>query len=262
MKITKPIRQIKRCISLLDHFDKPVQHSLTLGEQNDDPPAIMLTRCIAFGRNTLTGMLSLIEGDSCSWVCLPSICRPYFELSNKLLWASRRTDGWLRLQVDAADQELKLVRDLTALPSFAILAETKSSKLSRFIESTRSEGAQQLPAFNLILDEIEKRDRDCGLTDGSDRNALFQYACLYRIMSGTVHGNVVSIAKQPEYHLTIGVNAAIMGTFAALRATCVIFCESDSHRKSSVEQIAEKVMTVMRDQDAFTLADLNITVAD
>ena len=93
------IQKLRSCIDLLDQYEKPLRESLEGGGQMEEPPAVMLLRGFAFGRATLKAMVAVADGgDEACGVCLPTLCRPFYELAVKVLWASREPDGWERIQ--------------------------------------------------------------------------------------------------------------------------------------------------------------------
>ncbi len=247
---------------MLDFFEEPVHRSLHLGGQSEDVPAVMLTRGFDFGRSTLLGMISLIENGPSMWICVPTVCRPFFELSAKLLWAAREPDGWVRLQADTANEQIKWARDVERFKPFAVYARRMHTKLSAVTEQRSLEGKSELPNLRMLLGEIEAKDRDGGIGTLRSDFALFQYAMMYRLMCGPAHGHLVWIAKKGDLHLTIAVSAAIASTYALLRAVAAVFSHTPESCRELVEIIGTKINKILQGTSDFRLDDLTIVIPE
>lgn len=258
------IRQLQACIELLDHFERPVQESLVAGHQTQEPPAIMLIRTFRFGRAALEGMIAIARSGPAQAVCLPTLCRPFFEAGINVLWASRERRGWHSVQAHAAREQKKWAQGALKIPSLARHAQkvlgAMHAVLSR--EDDKGNRFRMPPNVGQILVEIEERDHRDGIITKRTGFAQFQSTTLWRLMCHAAHGHFAVVAGTPEGHMTIGVSAAILATFALLRATAVVCSPDIVGFRQIVETIGERIVKILRGDFDLRLEEVRFTFTD
>ncbi len=253
-------RKLRSCIDLLDLYEKPLRESLEDGEQLEDPPAVMLLRGFAFGGATLKAMIAVADQDDECGVCMPTLCRPFYELAVRVLWASRDPDGWQRLQKHCANEDRKWARRAVNLRSWAEYARRVLDNAESVLDRTDDDGNpySNPPPMDQTLQQVEKRDIDCGLKT-EEGSARFEYANLWQMMCGTAHAHLVRIAHSPEAHTLIAVNGAAVATFALLRATAVVVAPDADGIKEIVEAMGQKINGILKGETDLGLDEVTFT---
>lgn len=118
------VGSLSHCRSLLKEYRDILDDCLRKGNQQDDPQALMLIRGFDFGIRTVQGMATLIEADQDNVLLACMLCRPFYETAVRLLWAARMHNGWQRLQVHWAKQDLTWAREAEQMPSMTGHAKT------------------------------------------------------------------------------------------------------------------------------------------
>lgn len=253
--------QLNACIALLDHVSAPVRESLRLGGQEKDPQAIMLTRGLAFACDCMAAMIAIVELDSSAWVCLPTVCRPLLELSTKLLWANREKDGWIRLQVDAAREELDYAENLQKLKGYEDIGKRKALQMQGVIDQYGPNGIKNLPDMRCLLEMNHRKDVSLKHRDTADF-ASFEYANFYQLMCGPAHGHVASIVKDSRTHLRVAVMGAIRSVFELLRAALTVCCANETEPCELMEEIGTRINSIAKGECELRLDELRLEVSE
>ncbi len=242
-------QKLRSYIDLLNLYEKPLRESLEDGGQTEDPPAVMLLRAFAFGRATLKAMIAVADqGDQECGVCLPTLCRPFYELTVRVLWASRQPDGWQRLQAYCANEDKKWAKRAVEIPSWAEYAQPVLDNAKSVLDRTDAKGKcyRLAPDMAETLQQVEQHDIDCGIKSGGKGSALFEYANLWQMMCGTAHAHVVRIARSPEAHTLIALSGAVVATFAMLRATAVVTAPDADGLNHAVEVMGRQINGILK----------------
>lgn len=258
-------RQLECCIQMLDCWETPLRACLAAGKQLDDQPAVMLTRAFDFGRTSLRAMVVLTNQDAAFGVCLPTLCRPFYELASRLLWASREPNGWHRLAVVWMTERRIWAREAAKMPPTSDHASKILGDAERWLTVHDPDGAlyKRRPSMESALRDVEKRDIEDGIkedrTEGSD--AAFQYTNAWRSMCRTAHAHISSIASSPGGHSRVAVTAAIIATFDLLRAVAVITAPQ-GERRERIESLVALVVKILEGHFDLGLHDLSFAVQE
>lgn len=258
------IRRLGSCTELLDHFERPLRASLDRGEQSGVPQAVMLYRAFSFGRTTLEAMIATCKTGDAHGVCVPTLCRAFYEVSHRLLWASREHNGWQRLQTGGADEQRKWADAAAQIPSLAAHAERVRTSMQMILARTDERGKPfaKPPSMEQQLSQIEKADTRCGIVTPPSDFAKLQYTILWRLMSNTAHAHLVQIARDPKGHLQIGVWAAVCATFALLRAVAVVVAPDLEGVRQNVDVIGERIVKILKGDLDLKLDEMTFTFTD
>ena len=242
-------KKLRSCIDLLDLYGTSLWKSLEDGGQAMEPPAVAILRAFAFGRATLKAIIVVADqGDEECGVCLPTLCRPFFELAVRVLWASRQPDGWERLQRHYAEQDEKWAKRAVEIPAWANYARPFLANAKNVLGRTDIKGNSYTPAPTMVqsLQQVEKHDVDFGFKTRQEDVVWFEYAHLWRVMCGTAHAHVVQIARSPAAHTRIAVGGALVATFALLRATAVFTAPDKEGIIEAVGLMVKKMIRILK----------------
>ena len=128
------------------------------------------------------------------------LLRAAFELSTRVLWASRTENGFDRIDKAIANNRLKLLENVKSIASF--------SNLVGDIDTTiKTQGLRksdtQLPNMLQMLKEIYEHDQMMGLNLSEEQLGESFYCTVYRSLCGYAHGEMIL----EENHLSIKENS-------------------------------------------------------
>lgn len=236
---------LDECRKLLEEYRALLMDCLHKGDQEDDPGALMLTGGFDFGIRTLGGMVVLIEADEDNVLLACTLCRPFFETAVRLLWAARTHNGWQRLQVHWANEDVKWAREAEQIPSVAEHAKTIRTAREKVLSRTDEDGNRVEPPPNMqqMLREIEVHDVGQGLRKECDGAAESAYTNVYRILCQAAHGHMVAIGRPGSFrrHARCG---ALMATSALLQACCHVVA---GDAKREIEAAGQRVMAILEE---------------
>ena len=185
------------CAALLEKHSAALPRPDAAGSQSAESAIRMLWLAGDHGLRTIRGMARLLRDDEGNAVLACTLLRPFYELSIRLLWASREPDGWRRLVVYFATEIRKLANDCKDSPNPGI-AELASKLLQRDrgVEKWKdSSGNAVRPAPNIrtILEEIVGHDAQRGSPFAHAGLGKQQYSILYRILCRASHAHIEAI---------------------------------------------------------------------
>ena len=127
-----------------------------------------------------------------------SCCRPFFELSLRLLWASRVKYGWDRLHEWFVREEIKWANLVIPIPELADVAK-EILRTTHSVEGQKAENGTVIkaaPGFEQTLKDVEHCNNDDGIQ--SDFQPGFEYNFVYRKLCQYAHGHIrVILEKRP-----------------------------------------------------------------
>lgn len=219
-RISRAPHVLDKCTELLKTYRSHSREALEKGNQQEDPPAVMLLRSFEFGLRTIAGIKSLLANDRDNALLACTLCRPFYETGTRLLWASRAPDGWLRLQKHWAKEDQKWAREARSFPKIAQAAQDVFNNRQEVLDRLDKEG-RPAPSIQQMLQEIEDCDHSTGQLDEAISTAGYDYTNIYRRLSQGAHGHMVAIGRPADY-LDFAVYGTVKATSADLRATCYL----------------------------------------
>ncbi len=214
---------------------------------SDDLPALILRIKVDLGRGATAALQVLLQRqDTAIWADV--VCRAYYELAARLLWASRAGNGWERLQAYWAEGIRKQDQGTVAIPSFAKLAKDRLRAMKELLGRRDASGNPILPAppVEQMLRDIDKDDVRDGLIAHDKRSAEYHYNVIYRSLSQTAHGNLPVITSQPPEAnpgavMAVGVYAAGMLARAILHTY-----SSRAAQASDVDALSAELQAILK----------------
>lgn len=206
---------------LLAKYALLFSQALKKGGQANDVPALMIKYALAFGQNTIKA-IEILMREHISTVLACTLCRPYYELAMRLLWAAREPYGWQRLQAYLATEDLKWAKEAVNMPEIAEHAQQVLARSQEVLSRTDPRGKSYSPAPGLqqILMDIEKRDISEGIRPVGGNIAAYEYTNIYRVICRPAHAHMQAISLHPASFWGPTVFAAGTATFALLRTVC------------------------------------------
>ena len=145
-------------------------------------------------------MARLLRDDEGNVVLACTLLRSFYELSIRLLWASREPDGWRRLEVYFATEIKKWANDCKDLPNPDV-TELASKLLQRHQEVQEVENwkdssgnaVKPAPKIWQILEEIVGHDVQCAPSIVQTGLGKHMYVIFYRILCRASHAHIEAI---------------------------------------------------------------------
>ena len=213
--------KLRGCKRILDQYEKELRALLDSTKETAEPQAVCFWRTFAFGRTTMSAMIVLREDNEDYAICTSTLCRPFFEIANRLLWATCVPDGWERLMAYWAKEDRKWANGLVEVKSLVAEAKRFRNQADAVLSRKRADGSAYDPApgFETILLGIAAAETRDGVLDGhSTPLGKKLYAEVYRSLCRPSHAHISSMADSPETHERIAVGGAQVATLALLRA--------------------------------------------
>lgn len=231
------------CIALVHDYHERFVSAVKAGRLSDEPPAIALDRAMRFGERAICTVKLLLETSE-SAILASILCRSYYELSVRLLWASREPGGWHRLIAYYANEELKWAREAESFPGTAGHAKIIRAEKEKILDRTDADGNPYEPAPNIAqtLRDVAKHTQRDG--DVDDLDPQYEYTNVYRALCRNSHAHLIAIGDRvpPHVHLRTSVISIAIATLALLRAVC--YCGSDDE-ESQISSIRERIKRVL-----------------
>jgi hypothetical protein len=191
---------------------------------------------------TIRGMSRLLQADDGNVVLACTLLRSFYELSARLLWASREPDGWRRLQMYFAREITKWANDCRGSPNPGI------AKLANGMLQSQNGIAQwkdplgndlkAAPGIQQILEGIESHDSQKGSPSARGNSGQRMYAVLYRILCRASHAHIEPLTgvfdEMYAYYAGIGACSAAANLLAAF-----IYCAEQSSDTVVSNMLAE-----------------------
>ena len=211
----------------LDAFDRVLEEqanrffeAVSAGKQDNEFPAVMLRRACDLAQKTLKAVkMHLLAGHGAFLAC--TLCRPFYEIAFKLLWAARQEHGWDRLSIWLANEDKKWAQDAFGIPEFSGHAKQISEHRDQVLHLTDGQGQvlREPPNLKKMLYEIEDCDIKSGLRRGGGKQAVFEYVGIYRILCRPAHAHLgAAVNLSTEAFLPVVIFACGNATFALVRA--------------------------------------------
>ena len=211
------------CAALLEKHSTAFPQPDSVGGKLAEPALDMLWLGMVHALRTIRGMTRLLREDDGNVVLACTLLRSFYELSARLLWASREPDGWRRLQMCFAREITKWANDCRGSPNpgIAKLASEMLQSQNGIAQWKDSLGNDLKPAPGIqqILDGVESHDRQKGLPSGHGNSGQRMYAILYRILCRASHAHIEVLTGEFDemysYHAGVGACCAAANLLAA-----------------------------------------------
>lgn len=218
-------------------------------EQSSGPEGIMLQRGFKFGQGTIGAIEILLEQSDQHAVFTSILCRPYYEMAARLLWASLAPNGWLRLGKYYAEEDAKVSRAIEGVPQTPALAEhaqkvlADSEKILGQIREMHGE-VPTAPSIEQTFREIEQNDSERDRNRTVESFAPFAYNCVYRILSRPIHGHTSAIGwASPGASLPYARLVPLMATRDLVKALLFVAAEEP---KKEIESLEKRIIKILR----------------
>jgi len=245
-KLANALARLKDCQGILAEYQGALREGLRLSEQEDDVPAVMLQRAFDFGVRTISAALVLMQDGDRHSVFVSIVCRPFYELSTRLLWATRAPGGWQRLQAYWASEDMKWAREAETMPPLDAHARAVGAARQEVLARTDPGGEVYSPApvVQQLLQEIQAHDLAEGIQDRGSDAAAFNYANVYRILCRGAHAHMAAIApEKPEAVVLHAATAVVLATWMLVQAFLHV---AAADPKKEIEVVGRRFIEIMR----------------
>lgn len=152
------------------------------------------------GLRTIRGMSHLLQDDENNAVLACTLLRPFYELSVRLLWASREADGWRRLFTYYVKENKKSAIKAKNFqnPRIVKIANEEMQSIQE-IESWRDADGNSIkpaPDMRQILLDIENYEAQNSSTTSQDNWGQIYYTILYQILCRASHAHIETITGE------------------------------------------------------------------
>lgn len=211
------------CAALLEKHSTAFPRPESVGDKPAEPALHMLWLGMVHALRTIRGMTRLLREDDGNVVLACTLLRSFYEVSARLLWASREPDGWRRLQMYFAKEIQTWANDCRGSPNpdIAKLANEllQSQEGVEQWKSPSGDDLQRAPRMKEILEGIESHDRQKGPPSSHGNSGQRMYAILYRILCRASHAHIEALTGEFDemysYHAGVGACCAAANLLAA-----------------------------------------------
>lgn len=249
------IERLMTCDKLLEHYGGRLAESLRMGNQQDEPPALMLQRACTYGRQVIAALMLMIRQGEQYALFLAPIARPFYELAVRVLWATREPNGWQRLQVHWAEPDKKWAEDMkndSVLGDHAKLILNCTEEVLRRTDAG-GERFRSAPDMKQLLKDIERHNVSDGFKE-PDGFAIYEYANVYRLLCRPAHAQITTIGQvKPNPLLHQAVIAVIIAVRSLLHACCHV---ASSAKEKDIEDADLQIVPLIRGSKDATFEEL------
>lgn len=219
-EVKKVVGVLDSCAALLEEYSKAFPRSDSGGGAAVAFADQILGLARDHGLRTIRAMSRLLCDDEGNVALACTLLRPFYELSVRLLWASREDDGWRRLELYFANQMRKWANACKGVSNPA-MAKLGSDLLQRHQEEEvkkwkDASGNTIKPAsdqIEQILNGIEGHDAPSDLAIGKNSGRHI-YTVFYRMICRPSHAHVEPLTGTHDtmYLNSAGYGACLAGT--------------------------------------------------
>ena len=208
------IKPLQACIRLIDRFEPQLPDKAS--DETGVQELLAYSRALSFGRITLQVMIQTLPNERFA-VTLPTIVRPYFELSAQICWASNDSDRWFRLWVSWLKANTTVLREtIEFLPGLKDAASKHLPSHEERLRNLDPDGAVKgAPKMQQVLREIGVATAATSTKTRTMGDYL--YTIFWRTASATAHGHISGIGSSAAFLSHVSVSGAIMATHFLLR---------------------------------------------
>jgi hypothetical protein len=245
-------RFLDDCAALLDEYTSAFPRPGSDGVAAMDFADRTLWLAKDHGLRTIRGMNRLLRDGEENAVLTCALLRPFYELSVRLLWASREVDGWQRLEFYFEDETrrwenaCKDSRDARLVKLGGDLLHRRQEREGNKWRDASGNAIKPAPRnMDQVINEVTKHDPSNGLAIKENAGPVM-YTVFYRVICGPSHGHVEALtgARDAMY-----LNCAGLGTCLAVGTLLAAFIRRTS--QSPETDVREMLSRCLRMQLAF-----------
>jgi len=239
------IRIWQQCDAMLEQYWHSMNQAFRNGAQETEAPAIMFRRGVEFARSTIRACIALLELGEENSIFVCTLCRAFYEVSVRLLWAARTKHGWERLQAYWANEDRRWAEEARLIPQTKQIAESTLRDSQSLLER-KDAGGQRIepaPPIQQLLRDIVEQNVAGGVREESKDAADFDYTNVYRFLCNAAHGHIISIGR-PAQFLRHARYAITMATWCLLQA-CVHSAWNDP--KTELDSVLVQLRNLIRE---------------
>ena len=189
-------RFLDDCAVLLDDYSKTFPRPGGGGGAAVDFADQTLWLAKDHGLRTIRGMNRLLRDGEENAVSDAVLLRPFYELSVRLLWASREVEGWQRLEFYFANESRKWEnacknsRDARLVKLGGDLLQRRQEREGKKWRDASGNAIKPAPSnMEQVINEVTKHDPSNGLAIKENAGRVI-YTVFYRVICGPSHGHV------------------------------------------------------------------------
>jgi len=232
------------CAALLDDYSKTFPGPGSDGGAAMDFADQTLWLAKDHGLRTIRGMNRLLRDGEGNAALACALLRPFYELSVRLLWASREVDGWRRLEFYFANETrrwenaCKDSRDARLVKLGGNLLQRRQEREAKKWKDASGNTIQPAPRnIERIISEVTKHDPSNGLAIKENAGRVI-YTVFYRVICGPTHGHIEALTGARD---TMYLSCAGLGTCLAVQSLLAGFIH---HTSQSPETDVRELGTV------------------
>ena len=212
-------------------------------EKASDPPAVVLERAFRFAAESLEAMSLLLKRGQFG-LQAAMICRGFYEISTRLLWATREKHGWRRLQIHWAKEDARFLKPIKDVPRFQEAVATELAELDGVVKQEDEDGKplSNAPGMWETIQAIDEMDRRDEVHVVSSDFPLKEYVIAWTSLCRAVHAHPSWLDRMrcEEAFDRQVVQAAVLAARNLLRAFC--HCLPVEHMKEQLDLVEAEVV--------------------
>ena len=244
------IERLEACWQLVNDYRVLLKGALEAGGQTQDPPAQMLFRACAHADATLRAMSLLLPKELGTQAA--ALCRGFYELAVRVLWASREPDGWARLEAEEVQKVRKEVGHLEELPD-SVAPRVEVVRLRNAVLKAADDSCKRAdkadkpykrsPRIQDMLRSIDKQDAANSEKQGRCNLHQAQYGLVYGLLCRSVHARISALTNDTaDARARHATPVAILATLGLLRAICYVAPEG---AEEEIEKIRAQIAPLL-----------------
>lgn len=250
---TKPIgaplkflQPLQECRSLLAKYRSELANSACLGNQQHEPPFVIVDRVFDFVDRSVIATDALLQvGDSYA-VFACTISRSAFETAVRVLWGARTEYGWQRLQAYWVDEDNKWAKEAVKIPSLLAAHATAIRPAQEAVLQRIGPSGKRFdpaPGMRMLLRDIEKYNVEDALFPPDVNFAARVYTNVYRVLCRSAHGHISAIGPLPPGSNLPTVRSALVFAVLMTIQTANILAAVDPQEET--RSVAMKLMRLL-----------------
>ncbi|MGD0517673.1 MAG: DUF5677 domain-containing protein [Thermoguttaceae bacterium] len=188
------------CADLMEKYSSTFPKPADMIGKSKHTAIITLWLAMKHGLRIIHSMSHLLQEDDNNAVLSCILLRSYYELSIRLLWASRETDGWLRLYASDIQQKKKWAAEakLSQNPDMVKIANDELQWIKNIENQRDSHGKpiESVPKNDEILKYIDQHEKKYNPLSSQGNSGQLHYTFLYRTLCRASHANIEALTGE------------------------------------------------------------------